>query len=74
MRGAMGVMEARLPLEEEEEEVVMVRPSLISIVRKVFMSGSASPWLPGVLSSFEMPEECCSFSASCFAPPTVLMD
>lgn len=71
---------ARLPLEDEEE-VVVVRPSLISIVRKVFMSGSAAPLLsrcadalPGVLSSFEPPKACRSFSAVCFAPPTAFKD
>lgn len=78
MRGVMLVMGTMLLLEEGVEEGV-VRPSLISIVRKVFMSGSASPWvtccpaaLPGVLSSFELPEACTSFSAGCLVPPMEL--
>lgn len=77
MRGVMLVMGTMLPLADDVEEVV-VRPSLISIVRKVFMSGSASPWvtcspaaLPGVLSSFETPEARTSFSAGCLVPPMV---
>lgn len=64
-----------LPLGEDVDEAV-VRPSFISMVRKVFMSGSASPWvtccpaaLPGVLSSFELLEACTSFSAGCLVPP-----
>lgn len=76
MRGVMLVMGTMLPLGEDVEEVV-VRPSLISMVRKVFMSGSSSPWvtccpaaLPGVLSSFELLEACTSFSAGCLDPPT----
>lgn len=78
MRGVMLLMGTMLPLGEAVDEVVVVvRPSLISMVRKVFMSGSASPWvtccpaaLPGVLSSFELLEACTSFSAGCLVPPT----
>lgn len=75
-RGVMLVMGTMLPLGEDVEEVVAC-PSLISMVRKVFMSGSASPWvtccpaaLPGALSSFELLEACTSFSAGCLVPPT----
>lgn len=80
MRGVMVVMGTMLPLGEDVEEVV-VRPSLISMVRKVFMSGSASPWvtccpaaLPGVLSSFELLWACTTFSAGCLGPPTEFSD
>ncbi len=75
MRGVMVVMGTMLPLGVDVEEVV-VRPSLISMVKKVFMSGSSSPWvtccpaaLPGVRSSFELLEACTSFSAGCLDPP-----
>lgn len=75
-RGVMLLTGTMLPLGADVEEVV-ARPSLISMVRKVFMSGSASPWvtccpaaLPGALSSFELPEACTSFSAGCLVPPT----
>lgn len=76
MRGVRLVMGTMFPLGEDVDEV-LVRPSLISTVRKVFMSGSASPWvtccpatLPGASSSFEMVEACKSFSAGCLVPPT----
>ena len=42
IRGVMLVMGTTLPLEADVVEVV-VRPSLISMVRNVFMSGSSSP-------------------------------
>lgn len=68
MRGVMWVMGIMLPLLVVDEEEVVVRPSLISMVRKVFMSGSASPWvtfspaaIPGVPSSFDLSEACASF-------------
>lgn len=77
MRGVMWVIGMMLPLLGADEEEVVVRPSLISMVRKVFMSGSASPWvtfspaaLPGVSPSFELSEACTSFSAGCPVPPT----
>ena len=70
-RGPMG---ARGGMEEED-----VRPSLISMVRKVFMSGWDAAWLslvtavlPGVCSA--SPKVCLSFSAVCLAPPTPLRD
>lgn len=76
MRWVTVVMGTMLPLGEDVDEVV-AHPSLISMVRKVFMSGSASPWvtccpaaLPGALSSFELLEACTSFSAGCLVPPT----
>lgn len=77
-RGVMVVIGTMLPLGEDVEDAV-VRPSFISMVRKVFMSGSASPWvtccpaaLPGASSSFESPGACAPFSAGFFVPPTVL--
>lgn len=75
MRGVMLVMGTMLLLEGDVEEGV-ARPSLISMVRKVFMSGSASPWVtccPAALrwvpSSFELLEACTSSSAGCLIPP-----
>lgn len=79
MRGVRLVMGTMFPLGADVEEDA-VRPSLISTVRKVFMSGSAaSPWvtccpaaLPGAWPSFDLLEACTSFSAGCLVPPTEL--
>lgn len=79
MRGVRLVIGTMFPLGADVEEDP-VRPSLISTVRKVFMSGSAaSPWvtccpaaLPGASSSFDLLEACTSFSAGCLVPPTDL--
>lgn len=68
-------------LLEEDVELVVVCPSLISMVRKVFMSVSASPWvtccplsLPGVSSSFESLKTGTSFSAGTLVPPKEFCD
>lgn len=82
MCGVMLVMGTMLALGVDEEAlVVVVRPSLISMVRKVFMSGSSSPSgtvfpaaLPRVLSSFASLEAGTSFSAGSSVPPTELCD
>lgn len=83
-RGGMLVMGTTFPLEVADEAVVVVVvvcPSLISMVRKVFISGSVSPWLSGCpavlsefLSPFKLPEACSSFSAGCLVPPIEFWD
>lgn len=75
MRGVMLVMGTTLPLGAGMVEVVVARPSLISMLRKVFMSASFSPaGLPEVLSSFDSTEACTSFSAGNLVPPVMSWD
>jgi len=69
--------------DDNEECEVGFRPSLISMLRKVFMLDSGSPqvsWIPedaspsGVCTSFEPPHARLTFSVQPCEPPTVACD